>query len=102
LAGNIQGRLKCPGEKAFLILYKLNGMIFLFYEFHWTEWTINTITDHGKGFYFSNQPPGNNCDIHKTIRLFINKPAAVEITIDEIIEISKHEYETKTGKPFHL
>jgi hypothetical protein len=59
-------------------------------------------TDAGTGFYFTNRPPGDSSDVQKTIRLFINKPLAAKITIEEITEISKAEYEREKGKPFHL
>ncbi|MDB5277376.1 hypothetical protein QWZ08_05860 [Ferruginibacter paludis] len=77
-------------------------MHFLFFRFKWSEWDKEILTDSGTGFYFTNHPPAHGCDTQRTIRLFINKPATAAITIDEITEITKMEYELETGKPFHL
>jgi hypothetical protein len=77
-------------------------MRFLFYRFKWSEWDLDMLRDSGTGFYFTNQPPVNRADTERTLRLFINKPATAYITIEEIVEVNRQEYELETGKPFHL
>ncbi|MEO7141104.1 MAG: hypothetical protein ABIY51_12600 [Ferruginibacter sp.] len=77
-------------------------MLFLFYRFRWSEWNIDILKDSGTGFYFTNQPPVNRADTERTLRLFINKSPTANITIEEIAEVNRQEYELETGKPFHL
>jgi hypothetical protein len=77
-------------------------MRFLFYRFKWSEWNMDILKDSGTGFYFTNQPAVNGADTERTLRLFINKPSTAYITIEEIVEVNRQEYELETGKPFHL
>ncbi|MDB5277319.1 MAG: hypothetical protein JWR61_2274 [Ferruginibacter sp.] len=77
-------------------------MVFLFYKFHWKEWSEKKITDQGTGIFYTNKAPDNPDDLLRTIKLFAHKPATALLTIEGLFKISKATYELERGKPFYL
>ncbi|MDN3654042.1 hypothetical protein QWZ08_00305 [Ferruginibacter paludis] len=77
-------------------------MVFLFYRFHWKEWSEQQITDEGTGLFYTNRAPDNLHDLQRSIKLFAHKPVTALLTIECLCKISKATYEVEQGKPFYL
>jgi len=77
-------------------------MHFSLYKFQWTEWNNITIVSQGAGFYFAKETCGGMAALEKMICIFVNKPGATDITVDEITATSTSAYELEAGEPYHL
>jgi hypothetical protein len=74
----------------------------MFYKVQWSEWNDDVISDEGTFYFFTTNPAELQYDNERTFKLFTHKPDSADITFDQITELTKEQYEAKTGKQFML
>ena len=70
-----------------------------FYSFDYIQYEDGQVKSSNAGYYYTGAGQYNIDEMKNAIRRSINDPSAV-LTIQNIQEISKEQYEGLSGKPF--